>query len=71
MLSSILMTAAHEPRTREKLRGFVTASLLPAIADRIEGEERLLSASLIATQVVGAGDDAVGVGDRADGVVAR
>jgi len=52
-LGSILMTAAHEPRTREKLRGFVTASLLPAIADRIEGEERLLRASLIATQVVG------------------
>ena len=52
-LGSILMTAAHEPRTREKLRAFVTASLLPAIADRIEGEERLLRASLIATQVVG------------------
>jgi len=52
-LGSILMTAAHEPRTREKLRGFVMASLLPAIADRIEGEERLLRASLIATQVIG------------------
>jgi len=52
-LSSILMTAAHEPRTREKLRAFLTASLLPAIADRIEGEERLLRASLTASQVVG------------------
>jgi AcrR family transcriptional regulator len=52
-LGSILMTAAHEPRTRDKLRAFVTASLLPAIAERIEGEERLLRASLIATQVVG------------------
>ena len=52
-LSSILMTAAHEPRTREKLRAFVTASLLPAIADRIEGEERSVRASLIASQVLG------------------
>jgi AcrR family transcriptional regulator len=52
-LSSILMTAAHEPRTREKLKAFLTASLLPAIADRIEGEERLLRASLTASQVVG------------------
>ncbi|MGO9891794.1 MAG: TetR family transcriptional regulator [Solirubrobacteraceae bacterium] len=52
-LSSILMTAAHEPRTREKLKAFLTASLLPAIADRIEGEERLLRASLTAAQVVG------------------
>ena len=53
VLSSILMTAAHEPRTREKLKAFLTASLLPAIADRIEGEERLLRASLTASQVVG------------------
>ena len=52
-LSSILMTAAHEPRTREKLKAFLTASLLPAIADRIEGEERLLRASLSASQVLG------------------
>lgn len=52
-LSSILTTAAHEPRTREKLRAFVTASLLPAIADRIEGEERSVRASLIASQVLG------------------
>ena len=53
VLSSILLTAAHEPRTREKLKAFVSASLLPAIADRIEGEERLLRASLIGSQVVG------------------
>lgn len=52
-LGSILQTAAHEPRTREKLRAFITASLLPAIADRIEGEERILRASLIASQVIG------------------
>ena len=52
-LGSILMTAAHEPRTREKLRAFIMANLLPAIADRIEDEERILRASLIASQVVG------------------
>ena len=52
-LGSILMTAAHEPRTRQKLRAFVSASLLPAIADRIEGEERSVRASLIASQVLG------------------
>ena len=31
----------------------MTASLLPAIADRIEGEERPFRASLTASQVVG------------------
>jgi AcrR family transcriptional regulator len=53
VLGSILETAAHEPRTREKLRAFLTAGLLPAIADRIDGEERLLRASLIGSQVLG------------------
>jgi AcrR family transcriptional regulator len=53
LLTSILLTAAHEPRTREKLRVFITASLLPAVADRLEDEERSLRASLIATQVLG------------------
>ncbi len=53
VLSSVLLTAAHEPRTREKLRAVVTATLLPAVADRVDDEERLLRASLIATQVVG------------------
>jgi AcrR family transcriptional regulator len=53
VLSSILLTAAHEPRTREKLRAYVAANLLPAVAERLDDEERLLRASLIATQVVG------------------
>jgi AcrR family transcriptional regulator len=53
VLESILLTAAHEPRTREKLRAFLEASLLPSVAERIEGEERLLRASLIASQVLG------------------
>ena len=53
VLESILLTAAHEPRTREKLRVFLEASLLPSIAERIEGDERLLRASLIGSQVLG------------------
>jgi AcrR family transcriptional regulator len=53
VLESTILTASHEPRTREKLRGFVTMSLLPAVAQRIEGEERLVRASLIGSQVLG------------------
>jgi AcrR family transcriptional regulator len=52
-LSSIMMTAAHEPRTREKLRATLTLSLLPAVADTLDDEERMLRASLVASQVVG------------------
>ncbi len=52
-LTSILLTAAHEPRTREKLRTLISASLLPAVASRIEADERLLRASLIGSQVLG------------------
>jgi AcrR family transcriptional regulator len=53
VLSSILQTAAHEPRTREKLRAFVTTSLLPAVAGPLDDEERLLRASLVASQMLG------------------
>jgi AcrR family transcriptional regulator len=53
VLESTLLTASHEPRTREKLRAFVTLSLLPAVAERIEGEERMVRASLIGSQVLG------------------
>jgi AcrR family transcriptional regulator len=52
-LTSILLTAAHEPRTREKLRTLISASLLPAVATRIEADERMMRASLIASQVLG------------------
>ena len=41
VISSILQTAAHEPRTREKLRAYITANLLPAprpaTASRLSG----------------------------------
>ena len=53
VLRSILLTAAHEPRTREKLRAFLAASLLPTIAEQIDDEQRLLRASLVGSQVLG------------------
>jgi DNA-binding transcriptional regulator YbjK len=53
VLSSILLTAAHEPRTREKLRTFIAASLLAAVADQLDDEERMLRASLVGSQVLG------------------
>ena len=71
VLSSILITAAHEPRTREKLRAFVTAS--SAAGDRGPDRGGGAAAAGIAGRHAGgrAGDDAVGVGDRADRVAAR
>jgi AcrR family transcriptional regulator len=53
VLGSILLTAAHEPRTREKLRTFIAASLLPAVAGQPNNEERMLRASLVGSQVLG------------------
>jgi AcrR family transcriptional regulator len=53
VLTSILQTASHEPRTRDKLRAYIAANLLPAVGDRLEEEDRELRASLIASQVLG------------------
>jgi AcrR family transcriptional regulator len=53
VLSSILQTAAHEPRTRQKLRTFLEASLLPTVAAPLADEERLLRATLVGSQVLG------------------
>jgi AcrR family transcriptional regulator len=53
VLASIVLTAAHEPRTREKLRVFVMTSLLPAVAGQRDDEEGLLRASLVASQMLG------------------
>jgi AcrR family transcriptional regulator len=52
-LSSILQTAAQEPRTREKIRVLITTAILPAIADRLDDQERALRAALVASQVLG------------------
>ena len=53
VVSSILQTAAHEPRTREKLRAYITANLLPAVGGRLDERDRELRASLVASQVLG------------------
>jgi AcrR family transcriptional regulator len=53
VLRSILLTAAHEERTRQKLRAFFGATLLPAVAGRFDEPERNLRASLVAAQVSG------------------
>jgi AcrR family transcriptional regulator len=53
VLRSILLTAAHEQRTRQKLRAFFGATLLPAVAGRFDEHERNLRASLVAAQVSG------------------
>ena len=53
VISSILQTAAHEPRTREKLRAYITANLLPAVGGRLDERDRELRASLVASQVLG------------------
>jgi AcrR family transcriptional regulator len=50
---SLLLTAAHEPRTREKLVALVSNSLVPAVESDLQGEERRLRASLIAAQMMG------------------
>jgi AcrR family transcriptional regulator len=53
VLRSILLTAAHEERTRQKLRVFFTATLLPAVGGQFDEPERNLRASLVAAQVSG------------------
>lgn len=53
VLMSIILTAAHDPRTREKLRAVVTGSILPSVADRLDDEERSLRAALVGSQVIG------------------
>ena len=53
LLRSIILTAAHEQRTRNKLRAFFAATLLPAVAGRFDEPERNFRASLVASQVSG------------------
>ncbi|MFZ0043296.1 MAG: TetR family transcriptional regulator [Solirubrobacteraceae bacterium] len=50
---SLLLTAAHEPRTREKLVRLVSTTLVPAVEGDLPGDERRLRASLIAAQMMG------------------
>lgn len=51
---SLVLTAAHEPRTREKLVALVSTSLVPAVEGDLRGDdERRLRASLVAAQMMG------------------
>jgi AcrR family transcriptional regulator len=52
-LRSIFLTAAHEPRTLERLRAVLTTSLIGAMADELDDDARLLRAVLISSQMVG------------------
>jgi hypothetical protein len=52
-LQAILLTAAHEPKTREKLRTIVEGELIGASTLATEEGERLRRSSLIASQLLG------------------
>ena len=53
ILHSIFLSAAHEPLAMGRLRETFSASVLAAVSESLEGEERYLRASLAASQIVG------------------
>ncbi len=53
ILHSTFVTAAHEPLAMERLRETFSASILAAVSESLEGEERYLRASLAASQIIG------------------
>ena len=53
VLRSIILTAAHEPAAMQILRGVFTGSLLAAVADHLDNDERALRAGLVASQLIG------------------
>jgi AcrR family transcriptional regulator len=53
VLRSIILTAAHEPVAMQRLRGVFTGSLLAAVADHLDNDERTLRAGLVASQLIG------------------
>ena len=54
-LRAIILTAAHEPKTREKLRAIVERGLIGESTLGTEEQERLRRSSLIASQLIGLG----------------
>jgi AcrR family transcriptional regulator len=52
-LRSIILTAAHEPIARQRLAANFALHILNAVSSRLDDDERLLRASLAATQIVG------------------
>jgi AcrR family transcriptional regulator len=53
ILHSIFLTAAHEPLAMERLRETFSASVLAVVSESLEGPERYLRASLVASQIIG------------------
>jgi len=52
-LRAVLLTAAHEPSTREKLRRVVAGSLMGASQVGVDGYDRLIRSGLISSQMMG------------------
>lgn len=53
VLRAIVLIAANEPRTHERLQAIVSLSLIGAVADHLPDDERMLRASLVTSQVLG------------------
>lgn len=52
-LRSIVLTAAHVPAARERLRFVVSTALVEAAAAQLDDDERVVRASLVASHVIG------------------
>jgi AcrR family transcriptional regulator len=52
-LRAILLTAAHEPSTREKLRRVVEGSLMGVSQIGVDDQDRLIRSGLISSQMMG------------------
>ncbi|WP_407686660.1 TetR/AcrR family transcriptional regulator [Mycobacterium sp. HUMS_1102779] len=55
VLRAVLLTAAHEPKTRDKLRAIVERGLIGESTLGADEDERLRRSGLIATQLIGLG----------------
>jgi AcrR family transcriptional regulator len=52
-LRSTILTAAHEPIARQRLATNFAVHILDAVSSRLDADERLIRASLAASQIVG------------------
>ncbi|MDT5128986.1 MAG: hypothetical protein QOH54_4630 [Mycobacterium sp.] len=53
VLRSVILTAAHEPSTREKLRALVEGSLMGLAQLGVDDHDRLARSGLISSQIIG------------------
>ena len=53
VIRAIILTAAHEPVAMDRLRSLFGEQMLGAVADNLTGDERVLRASLVGSQIVG------------------